>query len=271
MKYAIVGKGFIYPRHVKSINETGGEVVMTCDIDHSKNPDFVDWREMFASDEFKDVDTVVICTPNDTHKSIAQEALKLGKIVLCEKPLSIDGTDGLDGVNTVLQLRYHLEVNKAKGLKPKRVDIVLKMKRGPDYWNGWKGKKQRSGGLIYNLGIHYADLLIYLLGDFVEVLEPDNPRVFGDNLHTFSFEARFANGIGSLHIEADEDLIPQRTLTYEADTIGEINLSTQENLSSEGLHTEVYKKLLQGEGIPLSEARKSLEMVAELCRLNERY
>jgi len=50
-----------------------------------------DWREMIARD---DIDAIDICTPNNTHAEIAMAAAKAGKMVLCEKPLSMDVEEG---------------------------------------------------------------------------------------------------------------------------------------------------------------------------------
>src|SRR6185436_18482728 len=50
-----------------------------------------DWRKVI---ERKDIDAVDICTPNNSHKEIAIAAAKAGKMVLCEKPLSMDTAEG---------------------------------------------------------------------------------------------------------------------------------------------------------------------------------
>ncbi len=44
-----------------------------------------DWRRLVARD---DIDAVDVCVPNDLHAEIALEALRRGKMVLCEKPLA---------------------------------------------------------------------------------------------------------------------------------------------------------------------------------------
>lgn len=250
MKYAIVGMGFIFGRHVQAIEATGGQIIMTCDIDPSKNPDYTDWELMMDSDAFNEVDAVVICTPNYLHKPMAQKALALGKQVLCEKPLSIDGVDGLEDVNVVLQLRYAPQL---KGLKPEYVSVVAKMYRDDSYWKSWKGNDLKSGGILYNLGIHYIDLLIFLLGEPIKVLDAYcDPKLV-------SGSAEFERGRGRFHIEIIDSREGQsRSVIVDGK---EINLSDKDNLSYENLHTEVYKHFINGDGIPLSEARKSLELV----------
>lgn len=57
-----------------------------------------DWRRLV---ERKDIDIVDICTPNDLHKDIAMAAAANRKMVLCEKPLSMNGPEGRQMVDAV--------------------------------------------------------------------------------------------------------------------------------------------------------------------------
>src|SRR5437868_14579411 len=57
-----------------------------------------DWRRLV---ERKDIDLIDICTPNNTHAEIAIAAAKAGKMILCEKPLAMDGPEGLRMVEAV--------------------------------------------------------------------------------------------------------------------------------------------------------------------------
>ncbi|MFM8218695.1 MAG: Gfo/Idh/MocA family protein [Planctomycetaceae bacterium] len=50
-----------------------------------------DWRKLV---ERKDIDAVDICVPNNLHKEISIACAKAGKMVLCEKPLSMDTAEG---------------------------------------------------------------------------------------------------------------------------------------------------------------------------------
>lgn len=50
-----------------------------------------DWRKLLERD---DIDAVDICTPNNLHKEIAIAAADAGKMILCEKPLSMDAKEG---------------------------------------------------------------------------------------------------------------------------------------------------------------------------------
>lgn len=57
-----------------------------------------DWRKLIERD---DIDAVDICTPNNSHAEIAIAAAKAGKMILCEKPLSMDGPEGVKMVKAV--------------------------------------------------------------------------------------------------------------------------------------------------------------------------
>ena len=57
-----------------------------------------DWRKLIARD---DIDVIDIACPNDVHKEIAIAAAKAGKMILCEKPLSLDGKQGEEMVKAV--------------------------------------------------------------------------------------------------------------------------------------------------------------------------
>jgi len=243
-KFAVIGKGFIYPRHKQAIEKLDAEVFLSCDKER-------DWVEMFNHPDFDKVTHVSICTPNYLHAVIAREALLRGKKVLCEKPLSINGTQGLDDVKTVLQLRYHPELQKMN--KPKELTITAKMFRDDAYWNSWKGNEVESGGILYNLGVHYVDLAIFLLGDSWEILKVNK------NNRLVVAKVRFGESIVNFHIQIVDDRRGQgRSLIADGK---EITLSNQDNLSYEDLHTEVYKEFLAGRGIGIKESEKSLKLI----------
>jgi predicted dehydrogenase len=57
-----------------------------------------DWRKIVGR---KDIDLIDICTPNNTHAEIALAAARSGKMILCEKPLAMNGAEGLKMVEAV--------------------------------------------------------------------------------------------------------------------------------------------------------------------------
>lgn len=264
MKFAIIGMGFIYPRHVQAIKAIGGEIILNCDIDPTKNPDFTDWLEMFHHPRFQEVTHVVVCTPNYLHAVIAREALLRNKEVLCEKPLSINGSDGLEGVSTVLQLRYAPKILELKNTigHPKHVQVVAKMFRDDKYWNSWKGNAVKSGGTLYNLGIHYLDLAIFLLGDNFTVADAEITEKKVDALVNFQ-------GVPvEFLIEILDDREGQERYIKIDDQ--RIELSNKDNLSYEDLHQQVYQNFIYGSGISVVESRKSLDLAHAILNFIKR-
>lgn len=254
-----MGMGFIYPRHKQAIESLGHEVYLTCDIDPEKKADFTDWSEMFGDPRFAHVDYVSVCTPNYLHAEMCREALKRGKKVVCEKPLTIDADfSGLEDVNVVLQLRQN---PKVQNLEAKDIDIYVKTYREPKYFESWKGQPELSGGILMNMGVHYIDLLIHILG------KPKAVRYSGYSDLVARGEVEFERGIGSYYIElSKEPMEVVRKITidgHEADLEGAtIPLNNSDSVVN--LHTKVYEEVLAGRGTKLDAARKSLELIAEL-------
>jgi len=262
MRYAIIGSGgFISTRHVQAICDTGGQVVLTCDIDESKNSDFTNYRDMFQSKKFKEeVDAVVICTPNFLHRQMIIDALATNRKVLCEKPLILGNNfEGLDGVLVVLQLRYHdfiPDIKKALKKKNNEIEIIMKVYRDQKWWDSWRGDPKKSGGILIGLGIHLFDLIIFLLGNEYFILESKKSRKKCTGIISFP------TATVKYHIEV---LDSREGQTRDIIVNGKkFMLCNKDNLSFSGYHSQVYRDFIKGNGIPLSEARKSIELVLKL-------
>lgn len=260
MRHALIGCGFISKRHRDAIVESGGELVLTCDIDPNKKADYLDYKKMFKDPRYNDVDFVTVATPNYTHADICRAVLKTGKEVLCEKPLTINQDyEGLEKVNVVMQLRHNKRLNAFR-TGHKNVDIFVKSYREPSYFESWKGDERLSGGILYNMGIHYIDLLIHLMGKPIEIKKTflSDKLAYGEIL--------FTKGRGTYHIELTTEPMPVvRKIVvngvswdFEGATIP-LKDSTMVNL-----HTEVYKSLITGSCLKTRQAKKSLDLVAKL-------
>ena len=188
-KWFLIGLGYISQRHIQAIEDIGDKLVMVCDIDESKKdkvPDakfYSDYIRATKDPLFKEVDWVAICTPNYLHFPMAMNMLKMGKNVLCEKPLVIK-TSHIGTLNflpkysnfyTVLQLRHNQEMQFLKSTikvtEKYEGSINLNVHRGEFYGNGWKGDKEKSGGLFFHVTKYFCGqkisvsiILIYLFG-----------------------------------------------------------------------------------------------------------
>src|SRR5688572_13219687 len=199
--FALIGvAGFIAPRHLKAIKETGNNLVAALDkfdqvgiLDsYFPKADFFTEYERFDRhlDKLKrqgtKIDFVSICTPNYLHDSHIRFALRHHANAICEKPLvlnpwNVDALSEIENetgqrVNTILQLRLHpaiiaLREKVLNGPKGKVYDIDLSYitSRGNWYQVSWKGDLSKSGGVATNIGIHFFDMLIWVFGNVKRV------------------------------------------------------------------------------------------------------
>lgn len=255
MNWALIGLGFISERHIKSIVETGGRLLMTCDVDESKNPTFTNWRKMIASPEWKQVTHVSICTPNYLHVEMA--SAMSNKVVLCEKPLGLSAAEIStlgENVFTVLQLRHH-PASKPRP-KPKNGRLIVRVKRDQSYWDGWKGDEKKSGGILFNLGVHYFDLLLQLFGEKYVVKYSWYSPWYAEG--TIDFDGSLVKYQLEIRLTNDGQ---ERSITLDGE---ELVLSKQDNLSFENLHVKVFWDLRSGKGISVKEALPSIRLIEQL-------
>jgi UDP-N-acetyl-2-amino-2-deoxyglucuronate dehydrogenase len=291
--FALTGvAGFIAPRHLKAIRDTGNQLLAAVDphdsvgILDSYFPDcefFVSYErfERFLvrqRHEFQDkqVHYVSICSPNYLHDAHIRSALWAGANAICEKPLVINPWN-LDElalmeqesgrrVFTILQLRLHesLVMLKEKLLQQRalghRPNVVLSYitRRGNWYGYSWKGDVEKSGGVAMNIGIHFFDLLMWLFGSVekMAVYLADSDRMSG------MMELEHACVDWYLSINGED--LPEGYLQNGKYAFRSITVDGQEVEFSEGftdLHTRVYENILQGKGFGIEDARPSIEFV----------
>lgn len=138
----------------------------------------------------KDIDIISICTPNVFHKELVMKALKAGKHVYCDKPLtsnSEESTEVLDLLRNLknqttqmaLQLRFYPATLLAKQLIEEdkigrpylfRASYLHSSGTNPNKALSWKqDKKFGGGGVLLDLGSHAFDLMYHLLGEYEKV------------------------------------------------------------------------------------------------------
>ena len=289
--FAIIGAGgFVAPRHLQAIQETGNTIVAATDPNDSVG--ILDrysfgirfFREIERFDRFLEklrrgpeeerVHYVSICSPNYLHDAHVRLALRVGAHAICEKPLVINpwNLDALEvleeesgrEVCTILQLRFHPALlalrDRIATDRERRHSVTLTYvtARGPWYFVSWKGSEERSGGLAMNIGIHLFDLLLWLFGPVAkaEVHWKEPQRMAG------SLDLQRADVRWLLSIEpGDLDVVPhERTGT----TWRSIQIDGEEvefTRTFADLHTTVYQRILGGEGPRIADARPSIELV----------
>ena len=293
-KFALIGAaGYIAPRHLKAIKETGNKLVCALDpydgigiIDNFfPQADFFTEPERFdrhldklrRNNDLK-VDYVSICSPNYLHDAHMRMALRNGANAICEKPLVLNpwNLDALQEIEietgkkiyTVLQLRLHptikqLKKNIDEGAKEKvyDVDLTYITCRGKWYFISWKGDIYKSGGISTNIGIHFFDMLGWIFGDFkgleINVHQRDKA---GGKLY---FEKANVNWF----LSVDEKDLPIEAVTAKKRTSRKIVIDGQEIEFSEGftdLHTSSYQDILSGGGYGIEDARKSIQIASML-------
>jgi len=298
--FALIGaSGYIAPRHMKAIKETNNELVVSYDpydgigIMDSNFPQadffteaerFEDFLTSWSRDNGKKLDYIAIASPNYLHKSHIRLALQNGADAICEKPLVLNPTD-IDAlklveketgkkVYNILQLRLHqsiidLKEKVAKELKSNpnkmyEIDLTYLTSRGKWYFESWKGKEEKSGGIASNIGVHFYDMLTWIFGE----VEENVVHIKTADCNAGSFKLRNANVRWFLSV--NYDYIPQEIRDSGMRTYRSITVDGEEIEFSGGftdLHTRSYEEILKGNGFGLDEAYGSIETVSTIRRL----
>ena len=294
--FALIGAGgYIAPRHMKAIIDTGNVLIAALD-----KSDSVGILDSFSYDvafftEFERFDRhaeklrrqgedsrlhfVSICSPNYLHDAHIRFAMRIGAHAICEKPLvlnpwNLDALAELEEesgqrIHNVLQLRLHpalialRERMHAADNRQRRhqVDLTYITSRGNWYFHSWKGDAQKSGGVVTNIGIHFFDMLMWIFGPAksCEVHLADARRMAG--------YLELANADVRWFLSVDHGDLPEPVRAAGKTTFRSVTVDGEEVEFSEGfvhLHTEVYRDILAGGGYGINAARPSIELVHTL-------
>ncbi len=296
--FALIGAaGYIAPRHMRAIKDTGCDLVAALDpmdsvgiIDsYFPNADFFIEPERFdrhldklkRSGENK-VDYVSICSPNYLHDAHIRMALRNDASAVCEKPLVLNpwNLDGLQEIEketgkriyNILQLRHHKSIIDLKARidslpkdKIHDIDLTYITSRGKWYHYSWKGEISKSGGVVTNIGIHFFDMLGWIFGN-----------VKSNTLHLMKEDK--ASGLLQLenanvrwYLSIDKSDLPIEATSNQLTTYRSIKVDNVAFEFSGGftdLHTESYNNIISGNGFGIDDARNSIE-IAHLIRNQE--
>lgn len=190
INFAIVGCGRISIKHAEAIfyHNKYANLVAACDTDIKRAKKMKKkYRVSKIYDKFdellkdENIDVVSICTPSGFHAEMAVAAMKAGKDVVIEKPIAMNVHDALmieriakstgrlalpvmqNRFNDAIQLVKKRIKNCGKIL---HISVALFWYRPQIYYNdGVHGGRKMDGGVLFNQGVHYIDVITYFMGE----------------------------------------------------------------------------------------------------------
>ncbi len=295
--FALIGAaGFIAPRHLKAIKETGNNLIAAVDkfdsvgIMDSYFPDCHFFTEFERFDRHIEkiklkgtsLDYVSVCSPNYLHDAHIRFGLRQGATVICEKPIVLNpwNIDALlekeketgHRVYTILQLRLHpsiIALRDQVAAKPtvfREMDLRYITSRGRWYHTSWKGEVSKSGGIATNIGVHFFDMLCWIFGDVKDI------EVLLHTSDTAEGVLHFEHARVKWFLSINESTIPEEVRAAGKRTFRKITIDGDAFEFSEGftdLHTRSYEEILKGKGFGLEDTRKSIEIVSAIRNKNK--
>ncbi len=291
--FALIGAGgYIAPRHMKAIKDTGNKLIAALDkhdsvgILDSYFPDANFFTEFERFDRHLEklkrqnvpVDYVSICSPNYLHDAHIRFGLRIGAHAICEKPIvlnpwNIDALEEIEqetgrSVYTILQLRLHPAIislkEKIAAAEPGKkfnVDLTYITSRGNWYFASWKGDIEKSGGIATNIGVHFFDMLIWIFGDVVQ------NDVLEHGRDTASGMLELEKAVVNWKLSINENMLPAAIRQEGKRTYRQLSINDEAFEFSEGfteLHTISYQQILSGQGFKLSDTRKAIQLVHDI-------
>lgn len=299
--FALIGAaGYIAPRHMQAIRDTGNNLLVSADVSDSVGiidsyfPEAAFFSEfeqfacyvnhLAAKKDGSDIDFVSICSPNYLHHSHMCFALEANANVVCEKPLvlhpeQLDKLVSLEEaagrkVNSILQLRLHPSIIQLKDEiaggssgKKNEVDLTYITSRGKWYLQSWKGNPRKAGGIATNIGIHFFDMLYFVFGNI-----QDNVLHYHSDTKAAGY-LEFEHARVRWFLSVDKEDLPQERLDIGQRTYRSITCNGREIEFSGGfadLHTRSYQEILRGRGYGIEANRTAVETVSRIRTMKPR-
>ena len=291
--FVLIGAGgYIAPRHMKAIKDTGNNLIAALDKHDSVGilDSYFPNCEFFIEFERFDrhceklkrngtkIDYVVVCSPNYLHDSHIRFGLRIGADVICEKPIVLNPwnikalqeieTETGKKVYSILQLRLHQAIidlkNKIENSEPNKifnVNLNYITSRGNWYFTSWKGDENKSGGIATNIGVHFFDMLIWIFGSVENSVVNQNLKDTASGV----LKLQKANVNWSLSIDANNlpaEVQEQGKRTFRTLTIDGEGFEFSEGFTE--LHTISYNEILKGNGFGLEETVAAIDLVKQI-------
>ncbi len=289
--FALIGAaGFVAPRHLKAIKDTGNQLIAALDpfdsvgiidnyfpkahffVEHERFDRFLEKQK---HEKGLYIDYFSVCSPNYLHDAHIRMALRRGADAICEKPLVLNpwNIDFLEKIQqetgqkiwSILQLRVHPrlillkeKIRAAQKDKIFDVDLTYIAPRGSWYYASWKGDKEKSGGIATNIGIHFFDLLAWLFGEVKQNI------VHLQTHDRASGYLEFKKARVRWFLSVNAEMLPSEIKQKESKTYRSMKIEGEEIEFSSGfteLHTRIYEDIMAGKGYGLNDARPAIEIV----------
>lgn len=294
INFALVGAaGYIAPRHMKAIKDTGNNLIAAVDKNDSVGiiDSYFPESDFFVETERFDrhldklrrgginkVDYVAICSPNYLHDAHIRLTMRNDAHAICEKPVVLNpwNVDALQEIEretgkqiyNVLQVRLHPSIIALKeeienGPKDRIYDIDLTYitSRGRWYHMSWKGDIEKSGGVATNIGVHFFDMLSWIFGgvqkNIIHLNEKDKAAGY---LELKNARIRWFMSLDDTDLP--EDITAKGQRTFRSITINDKEIEFSGGFTD--LHTRIYEDILNGSGFSMEDARTSIEIVHKI-------
>lgn len=288
----IAAGGYIAPRHMKAIKDTGNNLLAALDKHDSvgildnyfPESDFFTEFERFDRHLEKNkrqgilTDYVSVCSPNYLHDAHIRFGLRIGAHVICEKPIvlnpwNIDALKEIEietgkSIYTILQLRLHpsimalkKKIDEGPADKVYEIDLQYITSRGHWYHTSWKGDIHKSGGIATNIGVHFFDMLLWIFGDIKSnEVEQHTATVASGTLSLQKANVKWYLSIDAASLP--EEIAKAGKRTFRSLTIDDEQVEFSDGFTE--LHTRSYEEILKGNGFKLTDTEKSIQLVHDI-------
>lgn len=282
--FGIVGCGVIAPTHAEAIAATEGtHLVAVCDVDPEKAQkigekyDVPYYTDLSAFSQHPGLEVACVCVPSGLHAQVGIPLAKSGKHLLVEKPIDVTVQAAKALIQACEEAQVKLGVISQHRFAPDVLKVreavqngelgtlvlgeaFIKWYRTQKYYDSadWRGTYELDGGgALMNQGIHYIDLLQWIMGPVVSVKAATITRTHQIEVEDVGVAIlRFANGaLGSITGSTSVyPGLPERleihgsdgTAIIESDKIKDFHLREElGNVGDYGMAAKLREKALQ--------------------------
>lgn len=224
-KLGVIGYGGMGGYHHERVQEkiSGLEVVAAHDIrperlELAKEKGLRAYETLDEILSDKEIDIITVATPNNYHKDLCIAALRAGKNVVCEKPVTMNAAELEEIIAVSKEEKKLFSVHQNRrwdkdfrivkeaidtGLVGKPFYVENRVQGSNGIMHGWRGAKINGGGMLYDWGIHLVDQLMWMFKCPVKSLYAELKYILNDECDdNFKLHLEFENG-ASAHVQVD--------------------------------------------------------------------